>query len=684
MCGIIGILELNSNKNFFQNNNSIVENSVTVNQNNHSVAQKMLNALAFMEYRGYDSAGIATVYNEDFLIYKTTNQIQDLIQQEKFKRMNGNIGIGHTRWATHGKANKSNCHPIVYQDIAVVHNGIIENHNELRVSLQNNGYNFQTETDTEVLAVLMHHYKSQGYSCQKSVHLLVQQLKGSFAFVILQRNKPYKLIGVRKESPLLVAYNDNTAFITSDMNSISHDITSAYYLPNNSIVSISIAKDLLLNSLSKNTENIINCEKSNEDFTIRFYDFYEKELKPKTQKVSEQKVADKGSYDTFMLKEINEQPELLTQILNKIIKRKEAFGSFLSFPTKSFKNIHIIGCGSSLYAGMIARYYIESISNKFVSVDIASEFCSKPSSLICNETLYILLSQSGETADTIQALQKIHNSGGKTLGIVNIPTSYIAQNVDYIILMQVGIEIAVAATKSFTAQLLLLILFAMQMKSDLIYENINDIKVENSDIAVNHNVDYYLQLKKNIEITKNVLLQQDNIERIAQNLAKASYILFIGRHRGYPLALEGALKMKELAYIPSEGYASGELKHGTIALIEKDTPVIVILFEDEYLHKNLSTIEEIKAREGKVIVITTKSVALMLNQQSICDDIVAVSYDQDYNISCNKNIQNLSDNNLGEVIPYSVVLQMFAYYTAKARGTNIDKPRNLAKSVTVE
>ena len=654
MCGIIGILDIGTEDN--------------------SVSKRVINALSLLEYRGYDSIGITTIHDDEFVTRKTTKQAAHVREQERNNPALGHIGIGHTRWATHGAANETNCHPIIYagnsyNGIAVVHNGIIENYRELKEWLIKEGYKFQTATDTETISVLMYHYKKIGLTCKKAVQEVVRHLKGSFAFVVIQQNKPNKLIGARKDSPLLAAHNNSSAFITSDANAISAYTSEIQYLPNNSIVHINSRPDSLKNS----------------KLTLEFYDFNGNGLTPNTSQITEQNIANKGDYETFMLKEIFEQPQILQRIFNKILKDDNTLIPIAALKPDDFDTIHIIACGSSLYAGMTAKYAIEEMTNKVVVADIASEFCCRSTSLIRSKTLYILISQSGETADSIHALQRIQDNSGKTIGIVNIQTSYIGQNVDHCIPMQIDSEIAVAATKSFTAQLLLLLLLSCQIKAE---DERKQRTIKSLKITLNENGQgYNLELQHNIEHVQSALKQIDSVKAVAITLAKAPYILFIGRSTAYPLALEGALKMKELAYIPSEGHAAGELKHGSIALIEKGTPVIVILPQDEYLKKSLSNVEEIKARGGKIIAITTSVIASEIEASGICDDIISVGK---HNDSLNaKPTETRSGNHsypcgLGDSLCYAVILQMLAYYTAKIRGSNIDKPRNLAKSVTVE
>lgn len=654
MCGIIGILDI---------------------QNNF-VAQNILRALSLLEYRGYDSIGITTIYHKQFFTRKTTNQVAHLIAQESFNPMPGYIGIGHTRWATHGLANELNCHPIIYENIAVVHNGIIENHHALKDKMKKEGYNFKTSTDTEIIAVLMHYYKAKGLTCKQAVNTLVQQLKGAFSFVILQQNKPYKLIGVRKESPLFLAHNNSTVFITSDANSIAEFTEEGQDLPNHSIVHINWRHNQTISPDDSEINDTINKKYPKAHLEIEFYDFDSNYLWPKIREIKKGRLQDRGEYETFMLKEIFEQPYLLQRIFNRlssdllsILPDSKQFTSLL----ENCNALHIVACGSSFYAGMTAKYSLEQLGNKPVYIELASEFCYKPPSLLDNKDIYILISQSGETADLIQALQKIKQSGGKTIGIINTPSSFIAQNVDFLIPMNIDPEIAVAATKSFTAPILILLLLALQMsKQDPSAQSQNLPNRENSRFELENNI-------TNIHL---ILTQANYIENVASSIKEAPYILFIGRERCYPIALEGALKMKELAYIASEGYAAGELKHGSIALIERDIPVITLLPNDNYLQKNLSTIEEIKTRGGRVIAITTTLIAEREDIRKICDELIIV--DPSHQDTSTKDLKISSATGLGDSIFYAIALQLLAYYTAKALNNNIDKPRNLAKSVTVE
>jgi len=589
----------------------------------------LIESLKKLEYRGYDSAGIATIENKKINIYKEVGEISKL--EEKVPDFKGKTGIGHTRWATHGAVSKTNAHPHHSKDkkITLVHNGIIENFKTLREQLEKKGYEFMTQTDTEVITNLIrYHYKG---NLEKAVQKSLAKIKGSYALVVISPDEPDKIIGARKESPLVIGVGDNENFIASDIPAILKYTNRVKFLDDGEIC-------------------IINRDK------IKIFDSENNEIKKETKIIKwDIKDAEKSGFPHFMLKEIFDQPETVHRAISGRVSEVEQKVKFHEIVENILENkietIHIVACGTSYYSGLVGKYIIEKITKIPVFVELASEFryygAKKETSLV------IAITQSGETADTLGALKEAKNSGCKTLVVTNVIGSTATRIADGYILTQSGPEIGVAATKTFTSQILILFLIALKTGS-----NINTISPDEL-------YNYIKELKDLSRQIREILENIDQIKDIAKKIKDAQSIFFIGRGVNYPLSLEGALKLKEISYIHAEGFAAGELKHGPFALLTKKTPVIAITTKNQTYDKIIANIGEIKARGPKVIAIAEKN-----------DEEIEKHADFVIRFPSNKKITSC--------IPISIILQLISYYVADLKGCNIDKPRNLAKSVTVE
>ncbi len=581
-------------------------------------AQDILtNGLSCLEYRGYDSSGIAYFIDNKIKIVKALGQIKNLKNQINYKDQS-NLGIGHTRWATHGKVNLDNCHPHQVGKITLVHNGIIENYGEIKKELQKSGYDFYGETDTEVACALIDYNYKKTNNMLKAIKKSIDTFMGSYAFLILCSDESDKLYATRNNSPLIVANKNDEFFLASDVPAILK-YTNKYYLLNN--------KDIIE----------IN-QKIN---------FYDENLQPINKKECEYDLeasnTSKGEYEHFMLKEINEIDEVIKKTVAPFIISEKELKSKFKF-LDDFEKIEIVACGSAYHAGLIGKYLIEKYSDIKIDIDIASEYRYKKHNFNV-KTLVIIISQSGETADSLAALKIAKENGAKTLGIVNVYESSIARESDEVIYTKAGPEIAVATTKAYVSQVAIFSLMTMyfKAKNDAISKDIQDMKILPQKVKE--------------------ILNQD-FSKLASIIYKENNVFFLGRQIDYALCMEGSLKLKEISYIHSEAYAAGELKHGSIALIDKDTPVIAINTDDDILPKTISNIKEVKARGAYVIYLT--------NTQPENNDF----YD--------KLIKITKLSPLVEPILAIIPLQLLSYHVAKLRGCSIDKPKNLAKSVTVE
>ncbi|QCI17451.1 glutamine--fructose-6-phosphate transaminase (isomerizing) [Buchnera aphidicola (Acyrthosiphon lactucae)] len=598
-----------------------------------NITNFLINSIKKLEYRGYDSSGLAIIDNRNNIMrIRCVGKVDELIKKTNKKKIFGNIGVAHTRWATHGKVSKENTHPHISSNIVVVHNGIIENHSTLRHFLQKKGYIFSSDTDTEVIAHLLHWEQNKKKdSLKKVIQNSIKKLDGNYSMVIIDQNNPTRLIAARSKSPLIIGLGIEENFIASDQIALLHTTKRFIYLEEGDIAIV-----------EKKNINIFN----KDNFTI------------KRQKIIsniEHKSVEKGQYRHYMEKEIYEQPESIRNTLkNRLKNNNKIFFSELGLKANNIfyntENIQIVACGTSYNAGMVSRYWFESLANIPCNVEIASEFSSRKL-IVRKKSLLITLSQSGETADTLSALRYSKKLGYLgNLTICNMESSSLVKESDFYILTKAGLEIGVASTKSFTTQLTVLLMLVAK---------IINLKQENNDIS-----------KKIIETLnilpiriEEILKKNTLIKNIANILANKKNMLFLGRGNQYPIAMEGALKLKEISYIHAEAYQSGELKHGPLALIDKNIPVIMIAPKNSLFEKNKKNIKEICSRGGLIYVFS--------NQE--------FDYEDNINVIKLPYVEELI-----APIFYIIPLQLLAYYIALKKGTDIDQPRHLAKSVTVE
>lgn len=603
---------------------------------NKNAVDIILNGLTNLEYRGYDSAGIATISDGSLQIRKSIGKLNNLYKNiKKYPLSYTNIGIGHTRWATHGKPYKKNAHPHVdsKKNIAIVHNGIIENNVELRKEFAEKGYHFVSETDSEVIIPLIKENYRDGIA--NTLEYILPLIKGSYAIGIICRFEDSKIVCTKKDIPLIIGIGENENFISSDIYALLMYTRNLIFLEDGDIAEIS--KNKILIKDSNGIEKKLNI----------------KNIKWKFNKIS------KTNYKHFMIKEIFEQPfsvlNTITNITYKNTKNEICIKEKIFFNQefiKNIKNIYVVACGTSYYAGLISKFWFEHFTNIPTIVDIASEFRYREP-ILNNKTLVIVISQSGETADTIAALKLANDKNCKTVAICNVVGSSISIYAKHTIYTCCGIEIGVASTKAFTSQLVVLFTFALNYayKIDTVkYSTLITFLKELSEIPLK---------------IKQCLKNNNFIKKLAKKFLYYKNFLFLGRYLNYPVALEGALKLKEVSYIHAEGCATGEIKHGTIALIDKNVPVIVIAIKDKVYKKTISNIEEIKARGAIVITIATECDYEIKNKSNYVIYIPKV-------------------NELLTPILTVIPTQLLAYYIANLLKYDVDKPRNLAKAVTVE
>lgn len=594
----------------------------------------LVGALSRLEYRGYDSAGIAVFENGKIEVAKCKGRLKDLVaKMETDGKPQGNVGIGHTRWATHGEPSDINSHPHSGEKVTIVHNGIIENYKVLKEFLIEHGEKFLSDTDTEVVAKLLgYYYKKNPMEPIVTIERTIKDLEGSFALGIVFEDFPDVVFATRRESPLIVGVGENESFIASDVPAIINYTKNYYLLDHDEIVKL-----------------------ENGDVTIYddHGDIEEKELMTADWDMD---AAEKGGYPHFMIKEIHEQPTSI----NTTIKPRIVDGmpnleecSITLDKIKSFKQIYIVACGTAMHAGLVGKYVIEKLAKVPVTVDMASEFRYR-NPLVGKGDLVIIISQSGETADSLAAMRLAKELGAKTLAIVNVKGSSIAREADMLIYTHAGPEIAVASTKAYIVQLSVMYLFAFELalaKGAITQEQCKALTAELQNTpGIISDV-----LEKTLEIT----------QYVGTKLVATESLLYIGRGLDYALSMEGSLKLKEISYIHSESYAAGELKHGTISLITDGMPVIAVATQSDLLEKTVSNIKEVKARGAKVILVAREDFEI---DEEAYDYLIKVPKMQDILMP----------------IPTIVPLQLIAYYTAVHRGNDVDKPRNLAKSVTVE
>jgi glucosamine--fructose-6-phosphate aminotransferase (isomerizing) len=608
MCGIVGIL------------------------GRGPVAEQLVDSLKRLEYRGYDSAGVATIEGDHLERRRAEGKLRNLEARLKADPLKGHTGIGHTRWATHGKPTENNAHPHATDNVAVVHNGIIENFRELRQMLEKQGAEFASETDTEVVAHLVDSYLLKGASPQEAVKESLPQLRGAFALAFVFRGHGDLMIGARKGSPLAIGHGDGEMYLGSDAIALAPFTDTISYLEDGDWVVLTREVGVIYDAQGVVVNRAV-LKSGASSFLV-----------------------DKANYRHFMAKEIHEQPEVVGHTLAHYVDmaaERVALPLKLPFDFKDIQRISITACGTASYAGYIAKYWFEQIARVPVELDVASEFRYREAPLR-KDDLAILISQSGETADTLAALRYAKSQGLHTLSVVNVPTSTIARESETVLPTLAGPEIGVASTKAFTCQLMVLAAIAVAA---------GKARGELSDADEARLVHGLVQIPR---LMAEALATEPQIEKLARDIAKSKDVLYLGRGTSYPLALEGALKLKEISYIHAEGYAAGELKHGPIALIDENMPVVVIAPYDRVFEKTVSNMQEVAARGGGIILMTDAKGA---SEATINSLVTILLPDMDPTFA---------------PIIYAIPVQLLAYHTAVVMGTDVDQPRNLAKSVTVE
>ena len=605
MCGIIGIAS------------------------NKSVTSNIINSLKRLEYRGYDSSGVATINDNTINEKKCPGRVEELEKLLFNSPSNGNVGIGHVRWATHGLPNQINAHPHSSELVSVVHNGIIENSENLKQNLEKDGYKFKSQTDTEVITLLLTKFLKK-FSPLDAVYKTLEKLTGSFALGILFKEHQNIIIGARRRSPLAVGYSNNENYLGSDSYALKSMTNKISYLDDGDVCVLT--KD-----------------------HIEFYDSKKNKKNKKVLILSEDKNETKlGDFKNFMSKEIFEQPFTSSNCINEYIDKIRNDINIIDFPLnpKKLNKIVLIGCGTAYHSCLVAKYWLEELTDLNVEADIASEFRYR-NVKFNTSNLYVFISQSGETADTAAALELCKKNNVKTCSIINVVESTIARSSDWVLPIHAGPEIGVASTKAFTGQLLVVYILILKIAEQR--KNINR-KIFLEKIS---------NLKKLPDLLKKSLKSEDKIQIFAKDFIDAKGSMFLGRGSSFPIALEGALKLKELSYLHAEGYPAGEMKHGPLALIEDGLPVIVIAPKDKYFEKTISNMQEVIARGGKVLLITDK-------KNEVINENIRFKLEMPY-------IESLLNPFLT-----TIPLQLLAYHVALLKKCDIDKPRNLAKSVTVE
>ena len=594
------------------------------------VTTRIINSLKKLEYRGYDSAGIATINDGIINEVKCEGRVEALEKNISNTNIQGEIGIGHVRWATHGKPSTLNAHPHSSETVSVVHNGIIENSTILKKVLEKKGYKFKSQTDTEVIAHLVTDYLKKN-NLKNTVIKVLKKLHGSFALGIIFKDYPDLIVGARRGSPLAVGYGPNENYLGSDSYALKSMTNKVSYLNDGEFCLVK--------------ENL-----------IEFYDTNGKKINKKILNLSQDNQNyDKGDYKHYMAKEIDEQPITIKNCVNEYVDKINRQINIYNFPWKinQLSSVILIGCGTAYHSCLVAKYWFEEHTTLDVSIDIASEFRYRKLKFK-TDCLYVFVSQSGETADTYAALDLCKKNKMKTCSIINVVESSIARETDLVLPIHCGPEIGVASTKAFLGQMLVLYMLCLKISFDqkVITKKNYQEKIKN-----------LLSLSN---LCKKTLLTDSKIQKTSRTFIEAKGSMFLGRGYSYPIALEGALKLKELAYVHAEGYPAGEMKHGPLALIEEGMPVVVLAPRDNHYKKTISNMQEVIARGAKVLLITNKSK----------DEI------QSENIWETIEVEYLSE----DLFPFltTIPLQKLAYYSAMHKGYDIDKPRNLAKSVTVE
>lgn len=607
MCGIIGIV------------------------GKEEVADRLVDGLRRMEYRGYDSAGVCTVFDGQLVRRRAEGKLNNLVKELAVNPAPGLIGIAHTRWATHGAPTTSNAHPHATGEVALVHNGIIENFRPLREALIARGRTFESETDTEVVAHMVSELVEAGKSPAEAVKAVLPQLRGAFALAIAFRQHPDLLIGARLGSPLVVGYGDGETFLGSDALALAPLTQRVSYLEEGDWVIV-------------RRDGVEVFDVNNQPVT-----------RPIVASGATAAAIEKGNYRHFMQKEIFEQPIVVAQTLRSYLRRVEQTVSLpqIGFDLASINRVTIVACGTSYYAGMVAKYWFEQFARLPVDIDVASEFRYRDPVLEPGG-LALFISQSGETADTLAALRHCKAAGQTIAVVVNVPTSSMAREADLLLPTHAGPEIGVASTKAFSCQLAVLAALAAHLAVKR-----GRLSREEEALIVN-------QLAETPAALNAALSHDEEIAAMAPLIAPARDVLYLGRGPDYPLALEGALKLKEISYIHAEGYASGEMKHGPIALIDESVPVIVLAPSGPLFEKTVSNMQEVRARGGKIVLISDAEGLAEAGE------------------GCLATIEMPKVHPLIAPLVYAVPVQLLAYHVAVAKGTDVDQPRNLAKSVTVE
>jgi glucosamine--fructose-6-phosphate aminotransferase (isomerizing) len=608
MCGIVGIL------------------------GREPVAPLLVDALKRLEYRGYDSAGVATLEGGQLVRRRAEGKLRNLEARLAAEPLAGRIGIGHTRWATHGRPTENNAHPHATDRLAVVHNGIIENFRELRDELQENGAEFGSDTDTEVVAHLVTREMRNGHSPAEAVAAALPRLRGAFALAFLFSGEENLLIGARKGSPLAIGYGDGEMFLGSDAIALAPFTDAISYLDDGDSVLITRTGAEVRDAKGSKVERAV-LRSSASAFLV-----------------------DKGNYRHFMAKEIHEQPEVVGHTLAHYLDMANGRVRLpldLPFDLRRLNRVSVSACGTSYYAGLIAKYWLERLARLPVEIDVASEYRYREVPLDAGG-LAIFVSQSGETADTLATLRYAKQHQQHALAIVNVPSSTIARESDLVMPTLAGPEICVASSKAFTCQLAVLACFAIAAGR------------ARSILSADEEQALVRALIEVPRLMTEALALEPQIERLAVDLAKSRNVLYLGRGTSFPVALEGALKLKEISYIHAEGYAAGELKHGPIALIDEQMPVIVIAPFDHLFEKTLSNLQEVAARRGKIILITDPKGAHEVHEHAL------------------PTLALPAMPAMVTPLVYAIAVQLIAYHTAVVMGTDVDQPRNLAKSVTVE
>ena len=606
MCGIIGI------------------------SSHKSVSANIISSLKKLEYRGYDSAGLATLFNGEINEVKSKGRVDELEQNFNLKDLKGNVGIGHVRWATHGIPNSVNAHPHSSDNVSIVHNGIIENSTLLKKFLINKGHKFKSQTDTEVIVHLITENLKE-LEIEEAITKTLLQLHGSFALGIVFKDFPDLIVGARRGSPLAVGYGPNENYLGSDSYALKSMTNKISYLEDGEFCIIK--KD-----------------------HVTFFNDEGKKINKKILELSSNETAyDKGDFKHFMAKEIEEQPITLKTGIKEYVDSINQDINIFNFPWKidEIKSITLVGCGTAYHSCLMAKYWFEELTSLDISVDIASEFRYRKNRFK-SENLYIFVSQSGETADTYAALDLCKKNNMKTCAVVNVIESSIARDANFVLPIHCGPEIGVASTKAFLGQIL--ILYILSLKLGHLKK---DIKTEDYKEKIK-------ELRNLPKLVEQTLLVDSEIQTISSTFNEAKGSMFLGRGFSYPIALEGALKLKELSYVHAEGYPAGEMKHGPLALIEEGMPVVVLAPRDNYYKKTISNMQEVIARGARVLLITNKSKDEVFSE----------------NVWEKIEVENTND----DLLPFllTIPLQKLAYYSALKMGYDIDKPRNLAKSVTVE